>query len=449
MNNIPNTQYANIISAYRAVNSINKKFHKTVKNVINPQIIAHFASIVTIISIYFSFNNWTFYPQKISTWIVIIVCLVLLGFGVYSINNNLNKQEEMVVTFSELQNLLTVSRYEAKNSIINLGGDISWLENDIESIRNIKSEHKDVNIKIYYDRNKLSQGTKNLIRKIRKENIIEFIPYPKGITPPNIRCMITDYKFRENSNCKIFTYAKEPNSINNNDRINNKFIWKSTNIQNNQELYEIVSSLIESLERIEHKRIIVGISGVNNTGKTSLINECKNILSENFKVKIIPDTFYLYPTDRDFFSVNKKIIFHQSNELNKYNNYDIVIFDRTPFDNLMYMMMREYHNDIIGKRKINSILNDYSDYIKNLMYKFDLVYRLDRNENISNIRTTHISIANRKVLLSLYNKYYIKFIPHYNDANIFTIRDGENFAKDIKNTAKTISNQISDYYYFS
>ena len=67
MNNIPNTQYANIISAYRAVNSINKKFHKTVKNVINPQIIAHFASIVTIISIYFSFNNWTFYPQKIST----------------------------------------------------------------------------------------------------------------------------------------------------------------------------------------------------------------------------------------------------------------------------------------------------------------------------------------------------------------------------------------------
>lgn len=62
--------------------------------------------------------------------------------------------------------------------------------------------------------------------------------------------------------------------------------WSLVSImkKNNRELYDAISSLLEMLEKLENRCILVGVTGINNCGKTSIIEKCKKILAEDFTV---------------------------------------------------------------------------------------------------------------------------------------------------------------------
>lgn len=125
---------------------------------------------------------------------------------------------------------------------------------------------------------------------------------------------------------------------------------------------------------------MVGISGLNNTGKTSIINKCKEKLQKNFSVRIVPDTFHQVITNKDFSYINRQIIFKQLSDLHTKYKEDIVIFDRTPFDNFIYLVMRETMSGVarLGKRK-NNLFFEYSRMIREQMQNYDLVYNVKRN----------------------------------------------------------------------
>lgn len=118
-----------------------------------------------------------------------MVCVIALGiiiWGLYNIVNKIRKKYTVVLNYNLLHDFLTVARCEAENTIINIGGDLSWLDKDLESLREIKNEHSNIKIRIYYDKKSLSLNTKLLVSKIRKEKIVELIPYPESITPPSM-----------------------------------------------------------------------------------------------------------------------------------------------------------------------------------------------------------------------------------------------------------------------
>lgn len=435
------SEYDSINNSYKNVKSRKWKIGKLCHLFLSPPIIAHLASIITLASVYFSLRDWSWSYKQFGDWLVPIACIILflIGFKVLY-----KKEISTTVTYNELHDLLTVARYEAENSIVNIGGDISWLKHDIDSLRKIKNEHNDLEIKIYYDKNKLSDETKALIEDIRKESIINLIPYPAGIKPPNIRCMITDHDFTEIENCKIFTYTKiEGNGTSRHK--DDKFEWQENTIRTNPELYEIITSFLQTLNQSGKRQIKVGVSGLNNSGKTSIILECNKILSQNFKVKVVPDTFELVHKEKNLKKINRQIIFQQIIDMCTNYNADIIIFDRTPFDNYIYMLMRETEYSINPKNNVEHIKLEYDYLIENLMDCFDLKYFIQRKTETGKCKTKYVTPKERKYLLDLYSKYTREYVTNIDET--FEIRGKEFFAEDVKTAAKKMAKKIQDYYY--
>ena len=128
-------------------------------------------------------------------------------------------------------------------------------------------------------------------------------------------------------------------------------------------------------------------------------------------------------------------------------NYDadVIIFDRTPFDNYMYLLMRESEHCITPKNKIENIKLEYDYLIENLMDCFDLMFFIRRKTETGKCKTKYVTPKERKHLLNLYDKYTIEYIPTIH--NVFETRGKEYFAEDVKNTSKIMAEKIKDYYY--
>lgn len=70
----------------------------------------------------------------------------------------------------------------------------------------------------------------------------------------------------------------------------------------------------------------------------------------------------------------------------------IIIFDRTPFDNFMYYIMREMEKKhfMYDRNKKNSILMEYGNIIEKEQNKFDLIFKVKRKYENTNESTTWV-----------------------------------------------------------
>ena len=320
------------------------------------------------------------------------------------------------------------------------------MDKDINSIREIKSEHPKVQIKIYYDKKKLSDATKGLINTVQRENILQLIPYPNNIVP-DIRCMITDFNYAEIDNCKIYLYPKSSRR-NAFQHLKDGFDWQEYSHDNSSNLYDALSSFLELLNNCKKNSIMIGISGINNSGKTSVINRVIEILQKNFSVSVIPDAFTNISTKKQIKDLNKKIISQSSLYFSKSYNEEIVIFDRTPFDNYIYYLMREMFSVPVFSRKDkkNILLARYNYLIKEQMKKFDLIYKIQRKNELANYSTTWVSPEERKLVFTLYQELEQEYIPNIKDSYCIS---KEEFNNDVANAAERIAADIQNYYYTS
>lgn len=144
------SKFENINSSYRNVKKRRITIKKWLSVFFSPQVIAHYASVITISGLYFSGKEWKISVTNFNDVIVAILSIFAIIYGLVYMRD-MFYEYKMKVGYSELHDLLTVARYEAQSSIINISGDLSWLDKDIESLKDIKSEHPDLQIKIYYD----------------------------------------------------------------------------------------------------------------------------------------------------------------------------------------------------------------------------------------------------------------------------------------------------------
>lgn len=436
------SKYTDIEVSYKKVKNRRWRWNRILQMLKEPQVVAHIASVVTILVTFFGTEPG---DNQIFNIIIVIFGIVWIATGIYSMKALFNKETKAVVNYSELHDLLTVARFEAQKSIINIGGDLSWLKKDIGTLREIKDEHPDVQIKIYYDKGKLSQETKKLIADLRAENSIQLLPYPMDFQTPSIRCMVTDFEDAEIENCKIYLYPKVEGE-NAAQHLKDKFAWQEYTYKTNPNLFDSVTSLLNALESVCHHQVIVGITGINNTGKTSIVNKCKEKLPANFSVRIVPDAFSMVTGNEEFSYVNRQIIFQQVIDLHQKYTEDIIIFDRTPFDNFIYLVMREMmsETDKRQKRRKNALFIEYAKLIQELMKNFDLIYGVKRKKESNDCKTKWITPKERKVLLKLYNEFSGKFLSR--DVQHFEV-SGEAFEKDVEEAALELVNYIQEYYY--
>lgn len=124
----------------------------------------------------------------------------------------------------------------------------------------------------------------------------------------------------------------------------------------------------------------------------------------------------------------------------------IIIFDRTPFDNFMYYIMREMEKKhfMYDRNKKNSILMEYGNIIEKEQNKFDLIFKVKRKYENTNESTTWVSINERKRVSALYKEQEYNFIPKYSE--IYEI-GSETFVDDVTVAAEKMAQKIYDYYY--
>lgn len=176
------SNYIDIKESYKNVRKkrIKERSYLALKTIFSCEFIAHVSSTVSVITLYWGvWVNRKFDKDNIIDWLVCVIALGIIIWGLYNIVNKIRKKYTVVLNYNLLHDFLTVARCEAENTIINIGGDLSWLDKDLESLREIKNEHSNIKIRIYYDKKSLSLNTKLLVSKIRKEKIVELIPYPK------------------------------------------------------------------------------------------------------------------------------------------------------------------------------------------------------------------------------------------------------------------------------
>lgn len=183
------SNYIDIKESYKNVRKkrIKERSYLALKTIFSCEFIAHVSSTVSVITLYWGvWVNRKFDKDNIIDWLVCVIALGIIIWGLYNIVNKIRKKYTVVLNYNLLHDFLTVARCEAENTIINIGGDLSWLDKDLESLREIKNEHSNIKIRIYYDKKSLSLNTKLLVSKIRKEKIVELIPYPRYIKNKNI-----------------------------------------------------------------------------------------------------------------------------------------------------------------------------------------------------------------------------------------------------------------------
>ena len=216
--------------------------------------------------------------------------------------------------------------------------------------------------------------------------------------------------------------------------------------ETNPNFYETVVSLISVLDKCERKQLIIGICGINNSGKTSIINRCAEILNKNFKVKIIKDDFSDRAVKGKLSHINKQIISEQISELNSKYDEDIILFDRTPFDNFIYLLMREAKTASVNAnyKKKNLLITEYQELIKCQMNRFDMIFKVQRKKEDNNYKTKWVSGKERQNLLALYNE--LNGILSLQIDDVFEV-SGDSFKADIETKANDLAKQITQRYY--
>ena len=412
-------------------------------------IVSYISSLLAIITLkYFKENQFYFNTNSISDYAILLISIALFLVGLISILRELKVRFPLIVSRDQLHDLLTLARYNAEYSIINFAGDLSWLAGDFESINIIKKLHPNVTFTIFYDKEYTSSSALPLIKQLQDNNIANLIPYINN-NSMKIKCMVTDLDSDNDTrnSSKIFIYTKLNDS-------SDKFIWQQFSAEN-KEIYHALESILYILKNVNKPQLKIGISGVNNIGKTTLVKLCNEELSRRHDVKIYNDFFSLY---------NKKTLYHnicilfsqsimEASCKNKIN-----IFDRTLLDNFVYACIREEELQLkylshgkVRRDSFNELHPDLNSLYETLypsiisqLNTYDLIVFLRRKNDPYTLSTTHVSSLQRKKADEMLTKFYSNYTG---TTPILALEvDSENFDASIKNISKKVIERIGALY---
>lgn len=395
------------------------------------------ASIVTICLAYF--KDHSFSPDIILDWIVIIVMVLAVVLFACRMYKTLWKWEKLILPKKIFFEYVAYQASNASNEIKSIAGDLSWLDSQKDTYFSL-AKKQNLRIAIYYSADKVSKNnnTNSLIKEY-KNNGIEMFSYPSDIQLRHVKGMLIDND--ENARFISFTKVNEGESI----------LCTRYNYGTNE--YYIASAFVdcvgryitlkaknEDLSNRTKKKVFIGVSGINNIGKTTLCSALKQKYN-NSDIAIIQDPFISEAKKSTFevslFCLLNQMLDYQRIKEEKSNN-SIFIFDRTPIDNFAFLIHYQTTNEY--DRYIEHLKGE----IKKFMESFDAIVLLSPDKGYRWKKTRYLNVDVRKKIpnniSSLYREIYsdkvIRYkLQRYNKEKDFKLRIKEivdDFSKRIQ-----------------
>jgi hypothetical protein len=370
-------------------------------------ITAHVGSLVTIFSAWFMRSGqFNFRTDSVLDWLVAGI-LAFIGYSGYRvIQASVGSPHTMSVQRSELVDLIAAARLDADTSVVNFAGDLSWLREDVDISKSLRSENSAVKMEIFYDKGRTSPSLSPLLDEYRKMRI-DLIPYPDGIDPL-LRCTLID---RENPNTrKMFVYTRSSTANLGGQRDKQLFTWKQVGVDGGYGI-DATIDLIGALKANPRMPILIGVSGANNVGKTSIIGRVRALIGHEYDLRVIDDEFRVAARastkDDAYSTLCSQLVRLQS------VGGDICIVDRTIADNLCFLRLRSADKDdsyaILAPR------------IAELIKSFHLTFDVKRSVETYEDRTRYLSGPERKKVREYLDAFFTDFgitiTPLWTDSN--------------------------------
>lgn len=367
------------------------------------------ASLVTILVAYYHKRDLNL--SNFTDWLVIVVILLAVYMFSYRCYRILWKWEMLVLPKNVFFKYVAHQASKAGNEIINIAGDLSWLESQKDIYISLV-KNQTLHIVIYYsiDRVANNEKTKSIIKEYKQHNV-QMIPYPSEIQPGHVKGMLID----KDENAKFLSFTK----VNDGESIRCTKYYYDTNeyymataFINCIEKYLELKKQYQDLCEKNKKKIFIGIFGINNIGKSSLCLELKLKFGDD--VAIIEDSF-IGEAKKSTFEV---ALFCLLNQILNYRRIKdeqadktFFIFDRTPIDNFAFLIHYKSSNEY--DRYIEHLKNE----IKNFMDSFDVIVLLYPEKGYRLKNTSFLNIDVRKRLphniIELYREIYSDKVIKY------------------------------------
>ncbi len=336
---------------------------------------SYFGSVVTIYSVYFNSSN-KFDPTDSTDWYLsIFLIFILLVWLIKTIKNLFLNLGSLELERESFFKFISIEKSKASISLINIAGDVSWLINEKDSFAQTKQTNPNLDVWVFYD--KLKVVDKHVLEVIEeyKKLGIKMVEYPFAV--PHLKALIID---SESDDKRFFVFKKLDSKI----KID---LFKNDNIALN-----FAEAFVQSIRSYPTK-IIIGISGLNNLGKSTL----SSILKEEFgeKIAIVNDTFK-HDADNSFESSVLALCFQLYDFTNVLRNSKskVILFDRTPIDNLAFMYINRKQS-----RSFDFYIESICDEIMEFMNSFYFIAFLKPDQTGFQYRaTTHLDSKTRKLI---------------------------------------------------
>jgi Ni2+-binding GTPase involved in maturation of urease and hydrogenase len=231
----------------------------------------------------------------------------------------------------------------------------------------------------------VAQSNITILRQLASEGIM-LRKYPKSENF-NIRCLIIDKN--DITYQKLITYEKFFS-----DTININQKYSVMIYEKNDDKYLIVIKyLLSILSYKNENRVLVGFSGTNNVGKTTIAKSVYGELKKYYKVTMIEDIFRKtgQKTERND---NINALLKQLNEIFDAQS-EIILVDHTPLDTLAFIRL-------FDKDMYNAL---YAEVIS-IMHRFDCLFNICIKNDKFDFDSTLVDKKARKNVYMTINEIY-------------------------------------------
>jgi hypothetical protein len=394
---------------------------------------AHAGSIVTILAAWFMRSgSFKFRVNSISDWVVVGVLLLIGTSGSVVIFKALESPHRLIVKRSQLRDLVMLARADAEISVNNFGGDLSWLAEDLGGLIAIKQSKPTLQIRIYHDVEHFPEKIYEAIRQLNEEGI-RFVPYPQPLSKFKwpFRFMLIDGE--DHNSRRVYMYSRHKLPEVGESRDENRFVWQEFGHESPFTV-QLAATLNGSIEASKRTPIKVGVSGVNNVGKTQLTARVSDLLRSTtaLKVKIFPDEFRIAGGETNlqsnFFILISQLLHESSNDA------DVCIYDRTLVDNLCFLRLREK-----GNEQFYRIL---APNIAEQARAFDLILDVRTDSRREYGSTTHVNGNDRKFVRHALDEFFATF----GISTVAVKLNQDNFKQSLQDNTEIVVRRIVELY---
>jgi hypothetical protein len=353
------------------------------------------------------------------SWLVLIICIASIIFSIFVIKDKyteIKKKDDEFQIFErdKFFDFIDKERLNARSSIINIVGDMSWIDQEKEKIEQLINTTNNLSMIFYYDPD-VTESKQKIIDEYKRMGA-KMIPYPVS-GGADIKLMVIDIETEESSKMYGIERCNESGFQGFKVHIFDNYTYP----------IKMAKEFLRFLPLLK-RTIVIGISGINNIGKTTLIGEIKRQL--NNKVVVIDDPWVDIEKPKDTTSTDEKRIYSRNVALaclHKqlfdflqvfFANADkkVIIFDRTPLDNCVFLDYNTTH-DFPNIGAIRTSTKEFTKYL-------DLIIELKPDGNFRYNDTTYLKTDERKKIKKNISKRYV---GHPNRKEYMIEFDEENF----------------------